>query len=150
MQGAQGMEEAGPQAKLRDPSPPRPQATLPPAKSFYLSTLCPSPLLNPPDPRSAPALLVRSPSLRRLKSRALAPQLLGGRQLRLFGLSVTPRSRDPRATPLSSCMRGPPTAVPGGGCRSPSAIFSVRSRHGCSLFPLTVYHTFPQLHQEEK
>lgn len=71
MQGGQGMEDAGMcvcergpghPSSLLHPCRPRPRATLPPGRELYLSTLCPSPPLCPPGPRTAPGSPVRPPS----------------------------------------------------------------------------------------
>lgn len=125
---------------LLDPSRPRPQATLAPGQELYRSTLCPSPPLCLPGPSQPRAPQVGSPSppsacsLGSGPSTPRRPTASPPTPLRVATLL-----RPPRATPLSYRTPGPPTALPGGGCRSPSAIFSVRSRRGCSQFPLPVY-----------
>lgn len=134
MQGGQGMEEAGVRARPRptrakshkegsllDPPPrPRPQASFTPARSAL------------PGPRTAPGSLnpVVPPSASAPEASSFASNA-----------SASPHApvNPPSHTPLLAAGRGPPTALPGGGCRSPSAIFSVRSRRGCSQFPLSVH-----------
>lgn len=145
-------------ASERDPGPPEqsliknPASWIPLAptpgnpatrsRAFYLKALCTSPPLCPPGPRISPGL----PETGRLPRHPPAAQGSGPStptpQAVSFTSSVPPSPQTPRATPLSYPARpGPPTALPGGGCRSPSAIFSFRSRSGCSRFSLTVHPT---------
>ncbi|CAO2598114.1 hypothetical protein LEMLEM_LOCUS9265 [Lemmus lemmus] len=129
MQGGQSMEEVGVRERPRptrakshkedsllDPPRPRPQA------SFTQHALSCTALGQPSLPPASAAELAASP---------LTP-------VHLLRLLRTPLSH----TPLLPAGRGPPTALPGGGCRSPSAIFSVKSRRGCSQFPLS-FHPAP-------
>lgn len=63
-----------------------------------------------------------------------------GRQLGLPGLSFSSPG-PPRHThvPCPPARQGPPTALPGGGCRSPSAIFSVGNGRASSPLPLPAH-----------
>lgn len=149
------MEEAGVRVRPRstqaeshkEPSlldPTRPDSRQPchQVKSFLPEGALHLPTALPAGPRISPGL----PATGRLPRHPPAAQGSGPStptpQAVCFTSSVPPSPQTPRATPLSYPARpGPPTVLPGGGCRSPSAIFSVRSRSGCSRFPLTVHST---------
>lgn len=146
MQGGQSMEEAGLRARPRStgaefhkecsllgPSRPDLRQLCHQVKSLLSARPALPITLGSPRPEAPPAA--------RLQPTALALQHPPGRQLRLLRPSISSDSGDPRATPLiyPHARPGPPTALPGGGCRSPSAIFPVRSRSGCSRFLLTVH-----------
>lgn len=130
MLGGQAMEEAGVRARpmstraesqkersLLGPSGPDPWRFGHQVKSF----------LDPPRRQCPPA------------AQGSGPSTPPGRQFRLLlQLSSDSGPGPPSHTPFLPARPGPPTALPGGGCRSPSAIFSTR-RRGCSRFPLPVH-----------